>query len=74
MLNFVFNLFNSSSDCFSPYKLYFLYDSYFTKGVNELFQNTYGIVNIFDNDKDALISRIKFVQSRERLRSIRSNF
>ena len=66
MLAYAFNLFNSRSVCLAPHKSYFLYHSNFIQCLKENFNCTYNISNIFENEYDALISRVIFVQTRER--------
>ena len=39
--------------------------SLYKKKIDEMFVNKYNLSNILDNDFDALVSRISFVQDRE---------
>ena len=66
LITFVFNLFESRSVCFAPFKFYFLFYSHFINNVNNEIARLYNISNILDNDKDAILSRINFVQAREK--------
>ena len=55
----------NDSLCFSSFKYHFIHNSYMKRQLDKLFLDTYDIVNILENDKDALVSRIFFIQDRE---------
>lgn len=65
MISFAFNLMNSKSPCLLNYKSYLITDSKIFKEVKNIFCQVYSLQNVFDNDFDAVISRISFVQARE---------
>lgn len=65
LLGFMFFLKKCSSPCFSKFKYQFMNHSLFVKEFNIIFYREYNLINILDNDKDALLARISFVQSRE---------
>ena len=46
-------------------KYYFRYHSYFFNCVSEVFYLYYDLDNVFDNDLDAVLARIDFVQRSE---------
>ena len=58
-------LMNSRSPCFYRHKLYFLNFSFFRYYVDNVWRNKYDVENVLENDLDALLSRIIFVQIRE---------
>ena len=70
LLSFCFNLIDSKSACIKPFHSYFYFKSFIVKRVQFLFRTMYDVNNIFNNDIDALRSRISFIQGREP----RSNF
>ena len=53
---------NSRSPCFYRHKLYFLNFSFFRYYVDNVWRNKYDVENVLENDLDALLSRIIFVQ------------
>jgi hypothetical protein len=59
------NLFKSKSPCFIPLKNYFIQSSIFRNDIIKLFFEEYQIDNVFNNDIDAVLSRIDFVEARE---------
>ena len=65
MLKFLFWCSESSSPCFMIHKMYFLqFYKYFTYILNS-FWNEYEIINLLDNNLDAIHARIKLVLNRE---------
>ena len=65
MLNFLFWRSESSHPCFMMHKTYFLkFSEYFTF-ISNNFLNEYEIMILLDNDLDAILSRIEFVQNLE---------
>ena len=64
-LRFFFWLSKCASPCFSRYKTYFLNKSILSKYVNQIFVDEYSVTRIIDNDYDALVSRILYVQGHE---------
>ena len=56
---------NSRSLCFYRHKLNFLNFSYFRYYVDNVWRNKYDVENVLENDLDALLYRIIFVQIRE---------
>ena len=69
-ISFAFSLMYSESLCVSRHKCFLFHDSELFKAVRRNFQINYEIINVFDNDLDAIKARIGFVQAREE----RSNF
>ena len=65
MLKFLLWCSESSSPCFIMHTIYFLKFSEYFKFISNNFWNEYDIMNLLDNDLDAIYSRIKFVQNRE---------
>ena len=66
LINFFKWLSSCNSPCFITHKLYFLKHSYFGKCVDALVFSAYEFTDVLNNDKDAIVSRIKFVQNSER--------
>ena len=64
-LEFLHNLLKSNSCCFEPFKSYFKSESIFVKRLGVHFKTMYNIENILENDSDAVISRLLYVQNRE---------
>ena len=56
---------NCSSPCVTANKFYFMNNSAIKHRIDQMFYEKYQIENIDDNDIDAIISRMKFVQYRE---------
>ena len=50
---------------YSSEMVFFLNMSLYKKKIDEMFVNKYNLSNILDNDFDAIVSRISFVQDRE---------
>ena len=50
---------------FHPFIIYFKHSSDFYKNIKHNFEELYNIKDIYENDLDALHSRISFVQQRE---------
>jgi len=65
MLKFLFWCSESSSPCFIMHKIYFLKFSKYFKFISNNFWKEYEIINLLDNDLDAVHARIKFVQNHE---------
>ena len=65
-----FNLLSTRSYCFTLHKMYFRYFSIMFRNIRGIFYDMYDIYNVFENDLDAVLSRIKFVEDREE----RSNY
>ncbi len=65
MISFFFKLIRTESKCFLPHICHFLSYSELIRNVKEIFFDDYNIINVFENDIDAIRSRIEFVQSRE---------
>ena len=64
-IKFIFWLLNNNGPCFRTHKFYFLKNSIFKRRLDDICTSTYGIVNLFDNDMDAILARIYYVQERE---------
>ena len=56
---------NTDSFCFFIHRFYFIDNSFYKKYVFDVWKNVYEVENILDNDLDALMSRILYVQARE---------
>ena len=61
----VLRLFQSPCSYIAKNLSFFRISSIFCNKTKELFYKEYGIKDIFDNDKDAIISRIMFTQNHE---------
>ena len=66
VLKFFLWLKECKSICFSFHRNYFLRFSYFRRLLDSLFLKNYDTENILENDPDALVSRMFFVQNHER--------
>ena len=64
-INFMDSIFRSDSICFIPFKCYFRNFSIYISKLKSRFACIYNIGNLLDNDSDAIMSRIFFVQARE---------
>ena len=64
-INFFLNMSLSSSICFAPFIHYFNNYSYMYRKIKKLCNDKYSINDIFDNDRDAILSRIMRVQLEE---------
>ena len=53
------------SPCFYLHKRYFLHSSTFAHRIFKVWQEKYSVCNIYENDVQALIARIFYVQCRE---------
>ena len=62
---FIFWLFRNDGLCFTRNKFYFMKYSRFKKRLDDLCNANYNIVNVLDNDIEAIESRIYFIQDRE---------
>lgn len=56
---------NCKSLCFLKYKYYFMNYSDFKASIDNIWLKKYDVLDVLDNDVDALISRMHFVQDRE---------
>ena len=56
---------SSKSGIICKYKYYFRHQSFLKSVLSDAFSSRYGVVNFEDNDKQALYSRIDFVQRNE---------
>ena len=65
MVGYAFRVFSSKSKSLECMKYYFRYHSYFFNCVSEVFYKYYDLDNVFDNDLDAVLARIDFVQRSE---------
>jgi hypothetical protein len=65
MVSYLFQIRNSKSECLTPYIHHLTHYSSMAVNVKNIFANLYGISDIFDNDIEAIYSRINFVQQRE---------
>ena len=64
-MRFIFWLNECESPCFSRYKLFFMNRSKLSKYVNNVFEDKYSVLGVLENDYDALMSRIRYVQNHE---------
>ena len=64
-IRFLFWLIINEGPCFILHKCYFLNMSLYKKKIHEMCVNKYDLSNILDNDFDAIVSRISFIQDRE---------
>ena len=69
MFNFYLSIVNSENKSILSLKYYFCYNSFIRKNVAEVFLNDYDIINVFDNDRSAIMSRIDYVERNEPRRS-----
>ena len=65
MISFAFRVFNSKSKSFDFMRYYFRFHSYFFNYVSDVFFHYYDLENVFNNDLDAVLARIDFVQRTE---------
>ena len=56
---------NTKSPCFYRHRFYFLENSFYKEHVCKLWRLKYDVENVLQNDVDALLSRILYVQRRE---------
>ena len=56
---------NTKSPCFYRHRFYFLENSFYKEHVCKLWRSKYDVENVLQNDVDALLSRILYVQRRE---------
>lgn len=54
-----------SSSCFIRFKFYFMNFSTFKSHIDDVWKTKYNVEDVLDNDLDALMSRLYFVQHRE---------
>ena len=65
ILCFLFNMIQTTSPCILPLRDYFMYDSHLVKSLSLIFNESYSVNNILNNNQLALKSRIDFVQRHE---------
>ena len=65
LLKFYFWLYNCESPCFCHHKCYFLKFSNIKKSIDKIGYKEYNVANIFDNDIDAIVSRMFYIQNME---------
>ena len=65
MARFLHSLKNWSSSCLFKHKFHFTENSFLKSFVFSTWQNIYDVDSILENDLDALMSRILYVQIRE---------
>lgn len=65
MFRYIFSLLKSNSVCIVPFKLYLSDQSKIVRDIIEIARKCYNIENLLDNDFDAIVSRIQYVQDRE---------
>lgn len=65
ILKFYHWLSRCNSPCFIRYKFYFLHCSYFEQCVDDVWLTKYIVEDVLDNDLDASLSRLYFIQNRE---------
>ena len=56
---------NCESPCISKHKLYLVQYSYLRRAIDKICFDEYNIVDFLDNDFDAVVSRIFYIQNRE---------
>jgi hypothetical protein len=66
IFGFMFSLLNTSSICALRFKEYFRYHSKIAKDAQYIAVKEYDMFDLFENDFEAVLSRIAFVQQRER--------
>ena len=64
-IKFIFWLFRNDVLCYTRYKFYFIRYFRFKNRLDDLFNSKYNLLNILDNDIEAMKSRIHFIQDRE---------
>ena len=65
MTRFIFGLKMCNSVCFVPLEFYFMSRSKYCECFSKLWFDKYGSKNVLENDFEALLARIKFVQDTE---------
>ena len=65
MLKYCYSLFKSQGSCMKRMRYYINFLSNVKSNIRRIFQNEYDITDVFRNDIDAVLSRIKFVQNHE---------
>ena len=65
MVNFYFSAISSNCKMFMKLRYHFMFSSHLYKSLKNRFQDIYQLDEILGNDRDALISRIFFVQRNE---------
>ena len=68
-IQFGFNVLNSKSPCMTRIHLE-MQRGVLLRGIADIARNVYSILNVFDNDRDAIWARIWFVQRSERIYGI----
>ena len=69
MFNFYLSIVNSENKSMLSLKYYFCYNSFIRKNVAEIFLNDYDVVDVFDNDRSEIMSRIDYIERNEPRRS-----
>ena len=64
-LMFFKRLISNDSPCFMRVKNYFMEKSYFKENLESIFSCKYNVRDILDNDTDAILSRVLYIQNRE---------
>ena len=64
-LNFLLWMKHNNSPCLIRFKGHFFRSSIFKQDIDDIFLKKYDLSNVFDNDFDAILSRIYFVFNRE---------
>ena len=74
MFNFYLSIVNSKNKSMLSLKYYFCYNSFIRKNVAEIFLNDYDVIDVFDNDRSAIMSRIDYIERNEPRRSFLNIF
>ena len=74
MFNFCLSNVNSKNKSMLSFKYYLCYNSFIRKNVAELFLKDYDVVDVFDNDRSAIMSRIDYIERHEPRRSFLNIF
>ena len=54
----------NDSPCFMRVKYYFMEKSYFEENLESIFSCKYNVRDVLDNDTNAILSRVLYVQSK----------
>ena len=65
LIKYYFSIINAKSKALNNIKYYMMLNSNFYKNISQRFSAMYDIDCIVDNDKNALVSRINFIQRNE---------
>ena len=74
MFNSYLSIVNSKNKSMLSLTYYFCYNSFIRQYVSEIFLNDYDVVDVFDNDKSAIMSRIDYIERNEPRRSFLNIF